>query len=153
MHRHWRRRVLVQVRSCEGWLRNSKKHGSAHTWHGGNSYHNANQRTHHCCAEEHRNARRIHHSCRQGHRDAYWHNHRQRLTDLHRAKRRAVPLQRKWKESVYEEEIGSSRRDRMAWIISILACVVAFLTFISDWSSATSAPQQCVAISMATSRS
>lgn len=37
----------------------------------------------------------------------------------------------------------------MVWIISILACVVAFLSFISDWSSATSAPQQCVAISMA----
>jgi len=37
----------------------------------------------------------------------------------------------------------------MVWIISILACVVALLNFIADWSNATSAPQQCVVISMA----
>jgi len=37
----------------------------------------------------------------------------------------------------------------MVWIISILACIVAFLSFVSDWQAAQSAPQQCVAISMA----
>ena len=37
----------------------------------------------------------------------------------------------------------------MVWIIELLACIVAFFNFISDWQHVTSAPQQCVAISMA----
>ena len=36
----------------------------------------------------------------------------------------------------------------MIWIIEILACIVALLSFASDYTAATSAPQQCVAISM-----
>jgi hypothetical protein len=43
----------------------------------------------------------------------------------------------------------TSRRDSMVWIIELLACIIAALSFSSDYTAATSAPQQCVAISMA----